>query len=119
MVEYLLRKPKYPIICRIDNTLLAAKSGAELDLKLKTIGPITDGNYDVIDVAGEGWWLNTEYMVVSPICVKKKWTKKEIIQLYNNSRYVRETEKKYSEKSLSTKRLDRIVVDVAKLISDS
>ena len=114
MVGYLLRRPKFPIICRIDNTLLAAKSGAEFNSKLKFLGSITDGSYHVVDGSGEGWSLNTEFMVVSPICFKKRWTKKEIIHLYNNSRCSEITGEKYSEKSLSAKRVDRIVVDVAK-----
>jgi hypothetical protein len=119
MVGYLFIRPKFPIICRIDNTLLAAKSGAELDSKLKSLGSIADGHYDVIDGSGQGWSLNTEYMVVSPICIKSRWTKKEIIQMYNNSRCSEMTGEKYSEKSLSAKRVDRIVADVAKLISDA
>jgi hypothetical protein len=119
MVGYLLRRPKFPIICRIDNTLLAAKSGAEFNSRLKSLGSITDGNYDVVNGSGEGWSLNTEHMVISPICFKRRWTKKEIIQMYNNSRCSEITGEKYSEKSLSAKRVDRIVADVAKLISDA
>ncbi|MEE8586035.1 MAG: hypothetical protein V3T83_14420, partial [Acidobacteriota bacterium] len=108
-----------PVICRIDNTLLAAKSGAELDSKLQPLNSIADGYYDVIDGSGGGWSLNTEYMVVCPICFKKGCTKKEIIQMYNNSRCSEESGGKNSEKGLSAKRVDRIVVDVAKLISDA
>jgi hypothetical protein len=55
-------------------------------------------------------------MVISPLTFKKRWTKREIIKLFNERENVELGEgKKYSERSLSAKRLDKIIFDLVEM----
>jgi len=40
--------------------------------------------YNALDSTGEGWSFYPDRWVLSPLCSKKRWTKLEIIKLYNN-----------------------------------
>jgi hypothetical protein len=46
----------------------------------------------------------------------KKWTKKQIIELYNNSPNAKENKNSYPIKSLSNKRLSSIISDICELL---
>jgi hypothetical protein len=59
-------------------------------------------------------------MMISPLTIKKRWTKLEIIKLFNERENVEVGEgKKYSEKSLSAKCLEKIISDLVELSSGS
>jgi hypothetical protein len=58
-------------------------------------------------------------MVVSPLTLKKNWTKAEIIRLFNYSANARRTGWAYPETSLSGKSLQRVVTDIAGIIDES
>ena len=51
------------------------------------------------------------------VTLPKKWTKKQIIDLYNNSEASKESNIQYSSKSLSSKRLLRIVTEICDILS--
>lgn len=108
------RKPTYPIICNIEGHLVGAKSEKTLAKKLSGLVLDKSKQYDVINSTGEGWLLMAEAMVLSPVnFLKRKWTKLEIVRLYNNRTHKPDpNEKPYSEKSLSTKRLEEIIRDL-------
>ena len=114
MIAYIFRKPKYPIICNIDGYILGAKSEKSFLKQLNNVEIDPEKNYDLIDISAEGWWFLPNYMAISPLTMKKKWFKKEIISLYNNRK--NSTEKKYSERSLSAKRFDKIFNDIIELL---
>ncbi len=114
-VNYFFRKPVYPIICNINNNLIAAKNKNAFERAISKYN-LNEKNYDIIDRSGEGWSLYTDQMTISFFTLKKNWTKKEIINLYNNSENVIE---KYSEKSLSNKRYYEVFEDLIELIINS
>ena len=55
-------------------------------------------------------------MTVSPLTFKKRWTKREVIAVFNKSKTAREAGLEYPLTSLSSKRFDRIVREIVKLI---
>jgi len=69
-----------------------------------------------IDAAAEGWVLDVDHMVVSPLTFKKSWTKKEVIEVFNGSRTAKQAGLEYPTTSLSSKRFDRIVREIVTLI---
>jgi hypothetical protein len=73
----------------------------------------------MVDMTGEGWALHTEWMAVSPLTIKKRWTKFEIIQLFNRSPNARRMEEAYLETRLSNRPVSRVVTDIAALINGS
>ena len=109
-IRHFFRKPKYPILCEINGHLIGAKSDRTLAKKLSLLELDDSKQYDVIDLTGEGWLLLTDHMVLSPVNFRKKrWTKLEIIRLFNNRANKSDSdEKPYSEKSLSAKKIDKI-----------
>ncbi|MBL7189731.1 MAG: hypothetical protein ISS70_25665 [Phycisphaerae bacterium] len=113
-IRSFFRKPKYPILCEIEGHLIGAKSDKTLAKKLSLLELDDSKQYDVIDSTGEGWLLLIDHMVLSPVNFRKRrWTKLEIIRLFNNRANKSDPdEKPYSEKSLSAKKFDKIFRDI-------
>jgi hypothetical protein len=116
MLNYIFRKPKFPIICDFDGILIAAKSERTFTKQLGTLNFDNDKSYNVISITGEGWMFLPKHMAISPLTAKKKWSKKEIISLYNNRKNPICIESQYSEKSISAKRYDKIFNDIVVLL---
>jgi hypothetical protein len=76
-----------------------------------------NSSYDAIDQSGEGFGLYVydDGFALSPLVMKKTWTKLELIQLYNG-RKNKADESAYSEKSLSAKKVNQIVSDISGLL---
>jgi hypothetical protein len=84
MLRYLFRKPLFPIICNIDNYVFSARTEHDFLKKITTLKFDQKLQYDVIDFNIEGWSFVPDLMVISPLTIKKNWTKKEINDLVNN-----------------------------------
>jgi len=54
---------------------------------------------------------------LSPGFVTKKWTKKNLIEIFNNSSNARELNQKYSMKSLSSKKLEKVIEDICRILN--
>src|SRR4029077_16675303 len=70
---------------------------------------------DIVDATGEGWSFHSDLMIVSPLTLKKRWTKSAVIRLFNKSENARRIGVAYPEMSLSGKSVSRIITDVAAL----
>jgi len=111
--QHILMIPKYPIICNIDGNLIAARSLKTFNKKLGKYKLDTDKRYDIIESTGHSWILHCNLKVISPFSIRKKWSKLELVKMYNSSIG---TEKKYSEKSLSSKRYEKVFTDLVSLL---
>jgi len=79
--------------------------------------PVEGKEYiQVIDFTGEEFWYEPEQSVLSPGFLFKKWTKKQLIEMFNGSSNAKSSMQEYSMKSLSSKRLERIVGDICELL---
>ena len=108
------------MVTNIEGYFIGAKTPKDLSIKLTKIPLDRDKSYDLVDSTGEGWSLYTPKMVISPLTLKKRWTKREIIKLFNERENIELAEgKKYSEKSLSAKRLYKIIFDLVEISSGS
>ena len=115
-ISFLFRKPKFPIICNFNGIVMAAKSLKSLEKKLKKIPIDTEKYYDIVDVTNEGWGFSAKHMVISPLTIKKKWFKREVIDLYNKRKNSSKQGKEYSIKSISSKRFDKIFTEIVDLL---
>ena len=113
-LNYLFRKPSFPVLMNINGYFIGAKTPFKLIRKLSEIELEHDGVYDVVDIKGFSWSLYVETMTISPLTLRNRWTKLEIIKLFNERKNT-SNGIKYSEKSLSSKKLDRIITDLAEL----
>lgn len=115
-ISFMFRRPKFPVILNLDGVVIGARSPRSLEKALLKAGLDPAKVYEMVDSTGEGWCLYTEQMIISPLTVKNRWFKKEVIGLYNNRKNAPEQDVKYSEKSISSKRFDRIVNQIVDLL---
>jgi len=115
-ISFLFRRPVFPVILNLDGIVIGARSSKSLEKALRKIAVEPAKFYDMVDSTGEGWSLFAERMIISPLTIKKRWFKKDVIGLYNNRKNTPGQDAKYSEKSLSSKRFDRIVNEIADLL---
>ena len=119
MLNYIFRKPKFPIICDFDGILVAAKSEISFTRQLDKLEIDIEKSYPLISISGEGWMFLPQHLAVSPLSTKKKWFKKDIIALYNDRKNPGSDGKQYSDKSLSAKRFEKIFKDIVELLLKS
>ena len=75
-----------------------------------------DDKIRVIDSSGCEFVYFQEHKAIMPGILNKKWTKKQIIELYNNSPNAKENNNDYPIKSLSSKKLSRIIGEICELL---
>jgi hypothetical protein len=113
----IFRKPKYPVIVVSANRLYSAFNIGQLAQGCISSVPIRNVSYiQVIDSTGSEFWYSPENYVLSPGFVFKKWTKKRIIEAFNNSTNAKDILQEYSMKSLSSKRLEEIIRDICEIL---
>ena len=118
MIHYLLfRKPVFPVICDLNGHLISARTEKELEHHASNWKGDKYETCTLIDYTAEDWCFNPGVPALSPLTGRNRWIKKDIIELFNNSSLAHEAKMSYSTKSLSAKRLDRIINDIVKLIN--
>ena len=116
MIRFFFQRPKFPVICDVQGVLIGAGTPKKLSDHLSSIELPSGEQIPLIDAAAEGWVLDIDHMIVSPLTFKKSWTKKEVIEVFNRSKTARQAGLEYPERSLSSKRFDRIIGEIVKLI---
>jgi hypothetical protein len=116
--KILFRSPKFPVIVISQDKLLASHDIDTLAIALLSVPPPSEKDYvKVIDFTGEEFWFYPEKIYLAPGFFQKKWTKKRVIELYNNSPNAKESNSKYPLKSLSSKKFSRIIGEICELLS--
>lgn len=115
--KFAFRKPKYPVLIVSVERLFSAFSTKPLAIGCLSSTPIADNSYiQVVDSTGEEFWYSPDHHVLSPGFSFKRWTKKRVIEAFNSSSNAMESMQEYSIKSLSSKRLDKIIRDICELL---
>ena len=114
-MNFLFRKPRFPIIVDTGAGLIGAKSWVAFERQLATITFADTASRDVIDSSVEGFILLPEHMVFSPLTLKKRWTKAAIIDLYNSQKGPGRPE--YPTTSLGNKSLEKVFGDIVDLLT--
>lgn len=114
-IQYAFRRPRFPIICVVGDELISAGSAAGFQRQLERFELQDDKVLDIVDATGEGWAFHASLTIVSPLTLKKRWTKSAVIRLFNESQNARRIGGAYPDTSLSRKSLTRIITDVAAL----
>ncbi len=106
----LLRKPKYPVIIVSADQLYSAFNIKQLAKGCISSVPLKEEtSVKAIDSTGEEFWYSIDNYALSPGFLGKIWTKKQIIEMYNSSQGIFNTEKVFSLKSLSSKKVNAII----------
>ncbi len=115
MIRFWPRKPRFPIIIDTGVELVGAKTGVECSKLFARVGVSNnDVSTSVIDASAEGFGFYPQLMVISALTIKKRWTKSEIINLYNSRRKAWAPE--YRANSLGNKPVGRIVAEIVDLL---
>ncbi len=115
----IMRKPKYPVIVISTERLYSSFDIKQLAKSCISSTPIDGKNIvQVIDSTGEEFWYSPEQYVLSPGFSFKKWTKKQLIEMFNSSSNAKNQVQEYSTKSLSAKRLEKIIEDICELLKE-
>ena len=116
--KILFRSPKYPVIIISQNRLLTGYDINALSIALLSVPPPSEKIYvKVIDFTGEEFWFYPDKTYLTPGFFPKKWTKKRVIELYNNSSNAKKSNSNYPLKSLSSKKFSRIISEICELLS--
>jgi hypothetical protein len=114
----LFRNPEYPVIVISEDKLTVATNIRELaESCIASKIPEGETVIKAIDSSAEEFWYSPDNFAIAPGFAFKKWTKKQIVELYNSSSDAKKSDKKYPLKSLSSKKLSRIIGDVCELLS--
>lgn len=113
----LFRKPVYPVIVISEDRLVVASNLNNLAKSCLT-AKIRKGEKIIkaIDSSAKEFWYSPDNFAFAPGFAFKRWTKKQIIELYNGSSNAKELDKKYPLKSLSNKRLSRVIADICNIL---
>jgi hypothetical protein len=113
----IFRRPKFPVFVIDRDRLLSAFNIDELAGCCISSIPLEGRDIvQVVDSTGEEFWYSPDQCTISPGFSFKRWTKKKIIEKYNNSINAQIADKPYSMKSISSKKLEKIVCDICKLL---
>jgi len=114
-VQYAFRRPRFPIVCAVGAELISAGSPAAFQRQVQRVDLQGGEVLDIVDATGEGWAFHVELMIVSPLTLKRRWTKSAVIRLFNESENARRIGGAYPDASLSRRTLTQIIIDVAAL----
>lgn len=115
MIRFWPRKPRFPVIIDTGVELVGAKTGVECSKLIARVG-VSEKNVStsVIDASAEGFGFYPQLMMISTLTIKKRWTKSEIINLYNSRRKPWAPE--YRATSLGNKAVGRVVAEIVDLL---
>jgi hypothetical protein len=115
--KVLLRSPKYPVIVIADDVLCSAYNIEQLGTLCVISEPFDDDDeLKVVDSSGAEFIYFSEHTALIPGILNKRWTKKKLIELYNTSVNAEETNIQYPLKSISSKKLSRIIGEICELL---
>ena len=115
--KILFRNPVYPVIVISEDKLMGATNMKDLaESCIASKMPEGETVIKAIDSSAQEFWYSPDNFAIAPGFAFKKWTKKQIIELYNSSSNAKKSDEKYPLKSLSNKKLSRIIGDICNLL---
>ena len=120
-IKIAFRAPRLPTIIISKDRLFAGitRKGLEKFLKI-SIPPNGEKEITLIDSTVEEFWYMPEDMILAPgMTIYNKWTKKNIINLFNKSPNAKELGIEYPQKSIQSKKVSTIIKEISALINKS
>lgn len=116
-LRYWPRRPRFPIIVDTGRGLVGASSGSDCEKRITRLGPFNDDTaMPVIDSTSEGFGFYPKMLLITPLTIKKRWTKAEVVALYNGGKNADAPE--YRPGSLSNKGFERVVSELVQLLRE-
>ena len=118
-LKFVIRRPRFPIICQIGEELVAGDTLQQFERRLRKVDLTADDTFSIVDGRGEGWALHRDFSAISPLTVDKTWTKARVIEMFNRSANAQRAGLQYPQRSLANRRLDMVIRDVAELLEQA
>ncbi len=116
-VRYWPSRPRFPIIVDTGLGLIGAVSSADCAKRIDRLAPFeSDDLMLAVDSTSEGFGFYPRMMIISPLTTKKRWTKADVIALYNDRKKPGAPE--YRPRSLSNRGFDRVVHELVQLLRE-
>ncbi len=112
-IAVMFRRPRFPVIVLSLKGLASALDRRQLFRILNAIQS-SDSFPDakIIEITGSEFWFDASKRYLAPGFSGRRWTKKQLIDIYNDTR-----RKQYAPRSLQNYKLDRIITDIALLLN--
>ncbi|MBM3861415.1 MAG: hypothetical protein FJ395_17445 [Verrucomicrobia bacterium] len=78
-MRYFFRSPVYPVLFKVGRGAVCAATPKELDAYLRHNAAGLPDECGLIDYRWEGWTLYPKDAIVSPMALKKRYTKREFL----------------------------------------
>jgi hypothetical protein len=114
-MKFVFRAPKFPVLCDADSRLLVARGKVQLASEVARLDLPRGERREIVDATGEGFCLYPELLIVAPSMMHRRWTKLQIITLYNRLRPAGAPELRTT--SLGNRKLAQVVGEVVELLS--
>lgn len=112
---HLIRLPKFPVVVDLGDRLMHARTRAQLEARLVQTKLVGNERRRIIDATAEGFLFDPERKLIVPSVSIRRWTKQQIIDLYNQKRQAGTPE--LGNASLGNRSLQRIVLEVVELLA--
>ncbi len=116
-LNYLLRRPRFPILVDVGTKLIWCRNNSHAISRIRKSVFDSDAPHHVIDVSGEGFDIYPGALTITPLTFKKRWSKKELIALYNE--HSGGTKIEYSDSKLSNRRYEKLFNEIIELLDDN
>ena len=118
-LKYVIRRPRFPIICQIGEELVAGNTLQQFERRLKKVDITAAKSFKIVDGTGEGWVLHPDLSAISPFTFDRIWTKARVIEMFNRSANAQRAGLQYPQRSLANRRLDAVIREVAELLNQA
>ena len=116
-LQYFLRAPRFPVLIDLGDHLAGAVSRAQCAKVLAREQLLdTQAQWDVIDSTAENFFYYPKMSAISVLAVKKRWTKRSVIDLYNTRRPA--DKPAYEPRSIGNKRFEDIVAEIVERLNE-
>ena len=112
-IKYFFRMPRFPLLLDTGIELIAFQSAEECEARLPPLA-LTGNPRPVIDARAEGFAFYPDLETITPLTLKKDWTKAEIVALYHARK--RPGASTYT-RSLPGRKLTEVVSDIVALVT--
>ncbi len=112
-IRYFWRRPRFPLLLDTGIELIALHGADECEARLPPLA-LTGDPRPVIDAQAEGFAFYPDLETITPLTLKKDWTKAEIVALYEARK--RAGAPAYTRR-LPNRRLADVVADIVALVT--
>jgi len=116
-LTYVLRRPRFPVLCEVPGDLIAAQTRQQLERRLTAANAHHVERLRMIDATGEGWGVDLRLKAISPFMETKQWTKAGLLELYKGSQTGQHHGLPVGEQTATKKRLPELILMIVEWIS--